>query len=58
VLGTDGDWWQYTGGGWVDVGATDPAGGATAQPGGTATVASSPTSAPSNEWIRGPIAVY
>jgi subtilisin family serine protease len=27
VLGTDGNWWRWTGGGWTNVGATQPGGG-------------------------------
>ena len=32
VLGTDGNWWQWTGGGWLNVGPTTPGGAGTAPP--------------------------
>jgi hypothetical protein len=35
VLGIDGNWWQWTGSGWLNVGSVNPGGGGPASPDGT-----------------------
>jgi galactose oxidase-like protein len=35
VLGTDSNWWQWTGSGWLNIGSTIPGGGGTTSPDGT-----------------------
>ena len=58
VYGTDQLWYRWTGGvNWVDAGG-DPSGGATGGGNPVGTFARSVSSAPSNAWMRAPIAVF